>query len=508
MKCKQTEQYSDAESEPEAEPPAPTAPPPPPTAPPPPPAAPPPVPIDENSSSDEEEEAVCLPCKEEAAAPKAGSSSDAAGSSSEEAPPVFVKFVTKAIKGKVYIHPKHGRSMYLGNSKWACPHDRERDKCKECGGSGICEHGRYRSKCKECGGKSICEHGRQRHRCKECGGTSICSHGRVRSQCKECGGSSICEHGRKRNQCKECGGTSICQHGRVRFSCKECGGVYICPHGLAPNVCKECRTADQLISSGRFCVICIAKKLGPERQLSRNGCGMCAECEPGAKVRLEHRVRAALLPLLNHTPEAVEHVQFGSDCDNQDRSHRKPDMLFSVYDDEGVLQGIVKWGCDEDSHVNTNGKTEQQHAICEGGKVGNQFEAIEELAWRQELERVKGSKLKLGDLAKRGGLARPLETREGKRRAIETGGRRQLAQFYLKCNYDAYDLKIVGWDERIRRTAERINHLLTHIRAGAPGTDRSRPNVEFWWFHSNAKFIVDHFLTNPHAVNTAVHGGD
>ena len=33
-----------------------------------------------------------------------------------------------------------------------CPHQRERSKCKECGGSGICPHQRQRSRCKECGG--------------------------------------------------------------------------------------------------------------------------------------------------------------------------------------------------------------------------------------------------------------------------------------------------------------------------------------------------------------------
>ena len=89
----------------------------------------------------------------------------------------------------------------------ACPHGRQRSRCKECGGGSICEHGRIRSKCKECGGASICEHGRQRSRCKECGGVGICEHGRRRSQCKECGGSQICEHDRQRHQCKECRGS-------------------------------------------------------------------------------------------------------------------------------------------------------------------------------------------------------------------------------------------------------------------------------------------------------------
>ena len=68
--------------------------------------------------------------------------------------------------------------------KGPCEHGvKPRSKCKVCG---ACPHGRQRSKCKECGGQGICEHGRQRHRCKECGGSQICEHGRERSNCKEC----------------------------------------------------------------------------------------------------------------------------------------------------------------------------------------------------------------------------------------------------------------------------------------------------------------------------------
>ena len=50
-----------------------------------------------------------------------------------------------------------------------CPHQRQRSKCKECGGSSICPHQRQRSRCKECGGSSLCPHQRQKSRCKECG---------------------------------------------------------------------------------------------------------------------------------------------------------------------------------------------------------------------------------------------------------------------------------------------------------------------------------------------------
>ena len=85
---------------------------------------------------------------------------------------------------------------------------------------GPCEHGvKYRSQCKVC---SACPHGKQRSRCKECGGGGICEHGRRRSRCKECGGSGVCEHGRERSKCKECGGSGICEHGRRRSQCKEC----------------------------------------------------------------------------------------------------------------------------------------------------------------------------------------------------------------------------------------------------------------------------------------------
>ena len=54
---------------------------------------------------------------------------------------------------------------------------------------GPCEHGvKPRSKCKVC---SACPHGKQRSKCKECGGVSICEHGRQHHQCKVCHGSSV-----------------------------------------------------------------------------------------------------------------------------------------------------------------------------------------------------------------------------------------------------------------------------------------------------------------------------
>ena len=67
-----------------------------------------------------------------------------------------------------------------------------------------------------------CEHGRQRNKCKDCGGSQICFHGRRRNQCKDCGGVSICEHERRKDQCKDCGGSQICFHERQKAQCKDC----------------------------------------------------------------------------------------------------------------------------------------------------------------------------------------------------------------------------------------------------------------------------------------------
>jgi hypothetical protein len=121
-----------------------------------------------------------------------------------------------------------------------CEHNRQKSTCKECGGSAICEHNRLKSWCKECGGSSICEHNRRKSTCKECGGSALCEHNRLKSRCKECGGSALCEHNRQKSICKECGGSSICEHNRQKSRCKECGGSSICEHNRLKSRCKEC----------------------------------------------------------------------------------------------------------------------------------------------------------------------------------------------------------------------------------------------------------------------------
>jgi len=104
-----------------------------------------------------------------------------------------------------------------------CEHNREKYRCKECGGNGICEHDRRKSSCKICGGSGICEHNRQKSSCKICGGSQICEHNRQKSQCKECVGNGICKHNKQKSRCKDCGGNGRCQeHNRIKNRCKDC----------------------------------------------------------------------------------------------------------------------------------------------------------------------------------------------------------------------------------------------------------------------------------------------
>ena len=125
--------------------------------------------------------------------------------------------VEKISAARVAVAPKRkSRKVRM------CPHNRQKYRCKDCGGNSMCVHKRRRYNCVDCGGAGICEHKRRRSVCKDCGGSSVCIHKRRRSTCKECKGSNICEHQRVKSTCKECGGGSICPHNRRLYRCKEC----------------------------------------------------------------------------------------------------------------------------------------------------------------------------------------------------------------------------------------------------------------------------------------------
>ena len=73
--------------------------------------------------------------------------------------------------------------------------------------------------------QQLCEHNRQKSRCRECGGLQIFEHNRRKDQCRACGGSQICEHNRLKSTCRACKETQRCGHGQLKYFCSDCGGA-------------------------------------------------------------------------------------------------------------------------------------------------------------------------------------------------------------------------------------------------------------------------------------------
>jgi hypothetical protein len=123
----------------------------------------------------------------------------------------------------------------------------------------LCIHSLTKTECKRC--KYKCEHNKEKYRCRDCGGSAYCIHNKFKSTCKDCGGSAYCIHSRKKPQCKECGGGSICIHGKFKSTCKECGGSQLCKSTF-------CETYKNKKYNG-YCSRCYIH-LFPDEPISRN----------------------------------------------------------------------------------------------------------------------------------------------------------------------------------------------------------------------------------------------
>ncbi|CAM9807982.1 unnamed protein product, partial [Phaeothamnion confervicola] len=229
-----------------------------------------------------------------------------------------------------------------------CPHNRRRDQCKECKGSGICEHNRRRDRCKECGGTSICKHNRQRYQCKECGGVSVCEHNRQRQYCKECGGVSVCEHNRQRHYCKECWGTGICEHEIKRSQCRECQPRTACCQGAACAAYeeKDRGIAKKWIDGKKLCNRCV-RNHPSYAPLKRN-----------EMLRKEEVVFGTILELL---PNITTWEHYGDCAVKGGCSKRRPDLRLEL----GVFTLIVE--IDEEQHKNRS---------CEEKRIGELFQDL------------------------------------------------------------------------------------------------------------------------------------
>jgi hypothetical protein len=135
----------------------------------------------------------------------------------------------------------HGKYRCKPCRKGYCVHQKQTNRCRECGGTTFCIHDKRRSRCKDCEGGEICKHKKLRSNCIECEGSQICVHKKQRSICKDCNGSQICEHNIPKFYCKLCKGNGICKHGKTRPNCLDCGGSQLCEHQVNKQKCCKCR---------------------------------------------------------------------------------------------------------------------------------------------------------------------------------------------------------------------------------------------------------------------------
>lgn len=214
--------------------------------------------------------------------------------------PENLKFCTKCKKQKwlwefrIKPNGEYTKHCIVCVDYYRCEHNKQKNKCKECGGSAICEHRIERSSCKKCKGGSICIHNRARSRCRECGGGSFCEHNRARYKCPECNGAGICEHMKQKHACRICYPAAFCEHDRKRDQCRECGGSAFCVHNIRKTHCEQCgggslcshkkpRYKCKLCDGSVFCI----------HEKERN---KCPTCDPKGHLKsiVSHRVWAAL----------------------------------------------------------------------------------------------------------------------------------------------------------------------------------------------------------------------
>lgn len=121
-----------------------------------------------------------------------------------------------------------------------CPHNKDKRRCRICGGSSFCIHDKRKENCRECKGVGICEHDKRKSRCRQCNGNEICPHNKQKENCRACNGSQICPHNKRKSLCHRCGGGSICIHDKQKRQCHQCGGSAFCTHNKRKKRCSEC----------------------------------------------------------------------------------------------------------------------------------------------------------------------------------------------------------------------------------------------------------------------------
>lgn len=58
-------------------------------------------------------------------------------------------------EGEIIRSTENCINKYVAGRDQKCIHDRQRSRCKDCGGGSICMHDKERPRCKDCGGVSV-----------------------------------------------------------------------------------------------------------------------------------------------------------------------------------------------------------------------------------------------------------------------------------------------------------------------------------------------------------------
>ena len=163
--------------------------------------------------------------------------------------------------------------------KYKCEHNKEKSRCRDCGGSAFCEHGKFKQQCRDCGGSRFCIHNKRKSRCRDCGGNEFCIHNKLKQQCRDCGGNAYCIHNKIKSYCRDCGGSVYCIHDKRKSTCKNCNGSQLCIHNKIKQNCKQCGGSQLCKSSfcetyknkkyNGYCIRCYIH-LFPNEPISRN----------------------------------------------------------------------------------------------------------------------------------------------------------------------------------------------------------------------------------------------
>jgi hypothetical protein len=291
--------------------------------------------------------------------------------------------------------------------------------------------------------------------------------------------------------CRHASGCSnraeLSKDGKLEF-CQAHGGT-ACAHGPNWTRCMHCNGGAEGKVRVNMCNVCNSVELAAKRQTTKNGNGMCASCEqhkrkeardagvdaPSKSARWEDVFLdgtdeyKGVCMLVTDEKGVVIKYESRDDMKNMlgsnrkrrrgecDTNHqRRPDVLWLVRDRDGRIVAAVMVEVDEHSHGDRDPE-------CEGGKVGDTFAAICQLAQTEGKARLA--------VARKGVVRMPYV-------------------LFLRVNPNACDAEgsNIGIKTRIRVVAKKVREFLRtpqkEFYRRADARETMLPHVECLYYHT------------------------